>query len=71
MAQKFWKILGFQKMINSHNLQLVKCYVICSIATYLDHIYVLIFSCGIFVSAHFENFCQMCLRKRKFIDTGH
>ena len=24
-AQKFWKIMGFQKMINSHDVQLVNC----------------------------------------------
>ena len=26
IAQKFWKIMGFQNMINSHDVQLVNCY---------------------------------------------
>ena len=26
IAQKFWKIMGFQKMINSHDVQLVNCF---------------------------------------------
>ena len=25
IAQKFWKIMGFQKTINSHDVQLVNC----------------------------------------------
>ena len=29
IAQKFWKIMGFQKMINSHDVQLVNCLKVC------------------------------------------
>ena len=41
IAQKFWKIMGFQNMINSHDVQLVNytTYTVHSYNTYLKHTY--------------------------------